>query len=106
MESRYYNWKRLGTVREAVMTVIGDFYGLYGRILLPETDLAADLGSDEVDDLELLMTIEELFEIRFDKASRAAVATVGDVIDLVETALRATAPASHDAQDISNEFPA
>jgi acyl carrier protein len=90
-----YDWGRLGTTHGAVVTVIGDHYGLYGRGLPLDTDLVADLGSDEVDKLEVLMTIEELFDVRFDQAARAAVRTVGDVVELVRSAL-AQRPSSQD----------
>jgi hypothetical protein len=34
-----YDWGRLGTTHGAVVTVIGDHYGLYGRGLPLDTDL-------------------------------------------------------------------
>lgn len=84
-----YDWRMLGDAREAVVTVIGDHYGLYGRMLPPETTLVEDLGSDDIDKLEVLMTVEELFGLRFDEASRTAIRTVGDVITLVEGSIAA-----------------
>ncbi len=82
-----YDWRRFGTVRDAVVTIIGDHYGLYGRILPLDTDLMADLDSDEIDRLEVLMTMEEVFDVRFDQAAQAGVRTVGDVLALVEATL-------------------
>jgi acyl carrier protein len=80
-----YDWRRLGTVREAVVTVIGDHLGVHGRGLSLETDLV-DLGSEEVDVYEILMTMEELFDIRFDRSVFERVRTVGEVVHLVEEA--------------------
>jgi acyl carrier protein len=82
-----YDWRRFGTVRDAVVTIIGDHYGLYGRILPLDTDLMADLDSDEIDRLEVLMTMEEVFDVRFSRAAQAGVRTVGDVLSLVESTL-------------------
>jgi acyl carrier protein len=81
-----YDWRRLGTVREAVVTVIGDHLGVHGRGLSLETDLA-DLGADEVDVYEVLMTMEELFGVRFHRAVFGTVKSVGQVVDLVEETL-------------------
>jgi hypothetical protein len=83
------DWTKLGTsVSAVVMTVIGDQFRLYGRVLPLSTDLAADLGSeDDLEKLEVLMTMEELFSLRFDPNVRMSVRTVGDVVTLVEEGL-------------------
>jgi acyl carrier protein len=82
------DWTKLGSsVSEVVMIVLGDHYGLYGRILPADTDLIDDLGSDWVDLEEVLMTMEELFTLRFDPAVSSTVRTVADVVTLVERGL-------------------
>jgi acyl carrier protein len=82
------DWTKLGTsVSEVVMTVVGDHYGLYGRILAPGTDLVSDLGSDDIDIAEVLMTMEELFSLRFDPPESASVRTVGNIVSIVEKGL-------------------
>ncbi|HTP17299.1 MAG TPA: phosphopantetheine-binding protein [Streptosporangiaceae bacterium] len=88
------DWTKLGTsVSAVVLTVIGDQFRLYGRVLPPGTDLVADLGLDDVDKLEVLMTMEELFSLRFDPGVSMSVRTVGDVVALVQEEL-ALQPAS------------
>jgi acyl carrier protein len=84
------DWTRLGTsVSEVAMTVIGDQFRLYGRVLPLSTDLFADLGSqDDLEKLEVLMTMEELFNLRFDPTVSRSVTTVGDVVSLVQEGLR------------------
>jgi acyl carrier protein len=84
------DWTRLGASVSAVaMTVIGDQFRLYGRVLPLSTDLFADLGSvDDLEKLEVLMTMEELFNLRFDPDVSRSVTTVGDVVSLVEEGLR------------------
>jgi acyl carrier protein len=83
-----YDWSALAeTIPEAVATVIGDHYGLYGRVLPFDTDLFRDLGSDAIDVLEILMTLEECFDVYFDPSERRRVQTVGDAVALVESAL-------------------
>ena len=80
------DWTRFGaSVPAVVMTVIGDQFRLYGRVLPPSTDLVTDLGSvDDLEVLEVLMTMEELFDLRFDPGVSRSVRTVGDVVSIVE----------------------
>lgn len=83
------DWHRFGaSVPAVVMTVIGDQFRLYGRVLPPDTNLVTDLGSvDAIEVTEVLMTMEELFGLRFDPAVTESVRTVGDVVALVEREL-------------------
>jgi acyl carrier protein len=79
------DWAKFGaSVPAVVMTVIGDQFRLYGRVLPPETDMVTDLGAvDDLEVLEVLMTMEELFDIRFDPDATRSIRTVGDVVALV-----------------------
>jgi hypothetical protein len=83
------DWTRLGaSVSAVVMTVIGDQFRLYGRVLPLSTDLVAGLGSeDDIEKMEVLMTMEELFGLRFDPNVSKSIRTVGDVVSLVEEGL-------------------
>jgi acyl carrier protein len=83
------DWHRFGaSVPAVVMTVIGDQFRLYGRALPPDTDLITDLGSvDAIEVTEVLMTMEELFGLRFDPAATESIRTVSDVVMLVEREL-------------------
>lgn len=77
-------WRRLGGVEEAILKVIGDHYGVPARSLSRDTELTRDLGADYIDTREVIMTLEELFDVYFDVAPGAeSIRTVGDVIDLV-----------------------
>jgi acyl carrier protein len=93
------DWRSLGmSVPAIVMTVIGDQFRLYGRVLPLTTDLVTDLGSeDDIELLEVLMTMEELFQIRFPSNVGMAIRTVEDVVRLVEREL--------DLQAISSPAP-
>ncbi len=87
--SRLHPWRQLGVPADAVLKVIGDHYGVPARSLSRDTHLARDLGADAIDAGEVLMTLEELFEVYFDPGLGASrVETVGDAIDLVEKTLR------------------
>jgi acyl carrier protein len=79
------DWTKFGaSVPAVVMTIIGDQFRLYGRVLPPETDLFTDLGAvDDLEVIEVLMTMEELFDIRFDPNTTRSIKTIGDVVTLV-----------------------
>lgn len=85
--SATYDWRRFGSVPEAVAATVGDYYGLYGRFLPLDTDLGVDLGSDDFDRLEVIMTVEELFDVRFDAAARNSIRILRDLVARVEDAL-------------------
>jgi acyl carrier protein len=77
-----FDWRRFGSVETAVVTVVGDQFGLYGRALALDAEFT-DLGFDDVDRLEALIALEELFDIPlYDRA--AEVRRVGDLVKLVE----------------------
>ena|SRR5215469_2497210 len=90
------DWRRFGvSVPEVVKTVIGDQYRLYGRVLPDETDLFSDLGAvDAIEVTEVLMTMEELFSLRFAPETTTRVRTAGHVVDLVEAELARLQPNS------------
>ena len=94
-------WRQLGVPADAVLKVIGDHYGVPARSLSRDTHLARDLGADEIDTREVLMTLEELFKVYFDPNPGAIrVETVADAIDLVLKALhesRHPTPSKEDA---------
>jgi acyl carrier protein len=85
------DWTKLGaSVSAVVMSVIGDQIRLYGRVLPLTADFFADLGSeDDIEKMEILMTMEELFGLRFDPGVSESVRTVGDIVSLVEQGLLA-----------------
>ena len=93
------NWQRFGaSVPAVVKTVIGDQYRLYGRVLPEETDLLAGLGAvDDIEIHEVLMTMEELFDVRFGREVIGSIRTVGDVIALVEREVTHIQPNSSDS---------
>lgn len=85
--SAIYDWRRFGSVPDAVAATVGDYYGLYGRFLPLDTDLSADLGSDDFDRLEVIMTLEELFDVRLDPEVRESIRILRDLVTRVEEAL-------------------
>lgn len=52
--------------------------------ITPEKNLFNDLGADSLDFVELSMTLEREFNVKFTEADTANVKTVGDVYALLE----------------------
>lgn len=71
--------------RARALTIIAEHLGLSLDALTPSARLQCDLGCDSLDVIELLMGLEDAFEAAFSPEEDAAVTTVGDLLDLVET---------------------
>ncbi len=67
-----------------VVDFVGDHYGFYGQVLPPDTRLVDDLGADPIDIAELLITIEEEFDVELNLASGAPLHTIADLLSLVQ----------------------
>ncbi len=50
-----------------------------------ESKFVEDLGADSLDVVELIMELEEKFDIEIPDSDAEAIATVGDVIKYIET---------------------
>ncbi len=62
-----------------VRRVIAQQLGLSVEELVPEADILADLGADSLDVLELVMALEESFDLEVPDADVEALRTLGDV---------------------------
>lgn len=80
-------WKELGTLEDAVVAVVGDHYGRYGRSLELSTDLKRDLHGDDFDFLEVLMTLEELLNCSFRPSPEPQPTRLGDLVGLCRSAV-------------------
>lgn len=49
------------------------------------TDIAEDLGADSLDVVELVMTVEEEFDITIEDSDAHLFKTVGDVVNYIES---------------------
>lgn len=54
----------------------------------PETNLMEDLGSDSIGLLELVMEIEEEFNLEIDDSQLGNIKTIQDVVDSIEEAIK------------------
>jgi len=70
--------------RARALTIIAEHIGVSLDALTPQARLDENLGCDSLDVLELLMALEDVFDVAFSSEEDAAVTTVGDLLDLVE----------------------
>jgi acyl carrier protein len=74
---------------DAVRTLISAQFGVAEAELSPTASFKDDLNADSLDLTELLLALEERFQISIDRHELLDVRTVEDAIRLVETRLGA-----------------
>ncbi len=76
------------TVETKVKKVIAEkIPGLDMDDILPEASLIEDLGADSLTIVELIMSMEELFDIEIDDEDAEKIVTVQDAIDYIKAKL-------------------
>jgi acyl carrier protein len=78
-------------IEKKVKNVIVDQLGVNPEQVTASANIAEDLGADSLDQVELIMALEEEFEIEItdEEAEKPEVATVGGIIDALEKRLAA-----------------
>jgi acyl carrier protein len=79
----------LSTVRELLRAQLG-----YEGPVAPESELAADLGLDSVKLLTLVVELENAFRVALEPEEGETLATVGQVVALIERCLAARGAAA------------
>jgi acyl carrier protein len=72
------------TVEARVKALIADQLGVGEDEILPEKSFIEDLGADSLDIVELVMTIEEVFEIDIPDDDAENIRTVKDAVDYIK----------------------
>ncbi len=72
------------TVAERTVKTIAEQGGISIDRVTPDKGLADDLAFDSLERVELVMTLEDEFEIVIDDEDAAPLVTVGDVVAMVE----------------------
>lgn len=72
---------------EKVRAIIAEELGIEEDSIEIDSHLADDLGADSLDAVELIMAIEEEFEVEIDDSDAQAIKTVQDIVDYLEDIL-------------------
>lgn len=67
-----------------LQTIVGKQLGIDPAEVKPEADFGKDLGADSLDVVELVMLIEDEFEMEIDDKVASKIATVQDALNYIE----------------------
>ena len=70
---------------EIVSRVLIDGLSVDESVITLEASLSDDLGADSLDAVELIMSLEEEFDIEVEPAQAEGLVTVGDLVDLIDS---------------------
>ena len=74
-------------VEERVMNIVSEQMGFEKEKLTMDTSFVGDLGSDSLDQVELMMQLEDEFGISIPEEATENVQTIGDVVRLISAEL-------------------
>ena len=72
---------------QKLVAIIVDVLGVSESEITPDTTFTDDLGADSLDVAQIIMGIEEEFDVTVDPAVAATVTTVGQALELIKNAL-------------------
>ena len=71
-------------VLEKIKVILAEQFDVEEDAIKPDTDLQDDLGADSLDVVDLLMSIEDEFEIEIPDEEIENIRTVGDLVNYIE----------------------
>jgi acyl carrier protein len=80
---------QVASVAERVTDIVADQLGVDKEKITPETSFVNDLGADSLDTVELVMELEEEFDINIPDDAAEKIQTVGQAIKFIEEAQNA-----------------
>ena len=72
---------------EKLQDIIADVLNVQKDEIRPETTFVDDLGADSLDIFQIIMGIEEEFDIEIDQEEAEKIVSVGDAVDEIKKAL-------------------
>ena len=70
---------------EMLRKIVSEVLGVDPREVVPEASFADDLGADSLDLLQVVMGMEETFNIKLPDEELAGIVTVQDAIDRIKS---------------------
>jgi len=67
-----------------LQNIVGNQLGIDPTKVKPEADFGKELGADSLDVVELVMAIEDEFEMEIEDEAASQIATVQDALDYIE----------------------
>jgi len=72
-------------VQERVIKIVAEQMGVEKSKVAPETSFVNDLGADSLDTVELVMELEDEFDVSIPDEEAEKIKTVGEAIQYVES---------------------
>ncbi|MFO1066160.1 MAG: acyl carrier protein [Pirellulales bacterium] len=79
----------MASVEERVIDIVAEQLGVEKDKITRETHFVNDLGADSLDTVELVMELEEEFDISIPEDSAEKIQRVGEAVDYIEKAQQA-----------------
>lgn len=76
----------MSTVAERVIDIVAEQLGVDKEKVKPESHFINDLGADSLDQVELVMELEEEFDLNIPDDAAEKIETVGQAIQFIEQA--------------------
>ncbi|MBX9789488.1 MAG: acyl carrier protein [Pirellulales bacterium] len=74
----------MASVKDRVIEIVAEQLGVNKEQITPETSFVNDLGADSLDTVELVMELEEEFDINIPDDAAEKIQTVGQAIEYIE----------------------
>jgi acyl carrier protein len=74
----------VASIEERVVSIVSEQLGVDKEKISPETSFVNDLGADSLDQVELVMELEEEFDIDIPDDAAENIQTVGQAIDFIQ----------------------
>ena len=74
---------------EKLVSIIVDVLGVDAEEITPDTTFVDDLGADSLDVAQIIMGIEEEFDVTVDQDVASNATTVGQALELIKNAIDA-----------------
>ena len=74
----------MASVQDRVIEIVSSQLGVSKENITAETSFISDLGADSLDTVELVMELEEEFEINIPDEAAEKIQTVGQAVEFIE----------------------
>lgn len=71
-------------ILEKIKEIFYNDFEIEAEDITPEADIYSDLGLDEIDAYDMVMSVEDTFGIEFPDEELEKVSTIGDLIKFIE----------------------
>jgi acyl carrier protein len=82
----YRRIANVSAVQDRVIDIVAEQLGVDKEKVTPDTSFVNDLGADSLDTVELVMELEEEFDINIPDEEAEKIQTVGQAIQFIEKA--------------------